>query len=39
MFLHNFVRERDGYRYDDTSIIQGWKNVEITNVARGSRIA
>lgn len=39
--LHNFVRVRDGYRYDDTLTVQGLENVPIENhnVTRGSRPA
>ncbi|KAL4119015.1 hypothetical protein QTP88_011888 [Uroleucon formosanum] len=39
--LHNFVRVRDGYRYDDTLTVQGLENVPIENqnVTRGSRTA
>jgi len=37
--LHNFVRARDGYRYDDTLTVQGLENMEKTNVTRGSQNA
>lgn len=39
--LHNFIRVRDGYRYDDTLTVQGLENVHIgnPNVVRGSRTA
>lgn len=37
--LHNFVRVRDGYRYDDTLTVQGLENIENTNMTRGSQTA
>ncbi|KAL4090147.1 hypothetical protein QTP88_025046 [Uroleucon formosanum] len=37
--LHNFVRARDGYRYDDTLTVQGLENIENTNMTRGSQTA
>jgi len=37
--LHNFVRVRHGFRYDDTLTGQRLENVENTNMARGSRTA
>jgi len=35
--LHNFVKVRDEYRYDDTSTVQRLENIENTNVTRGSQ--
>lgn len=37
--LLNYVRIRDGYRYDDTLTVQGLENIENTNVTRGSKNA
>jgi len=37
--LHNCVRARDGYRYDDTLTVQGLENIENTNMTRGSQTA
>lgn len=34
--LHNFVRSRDGYRYDDISIVQGLDDLETTNITRST---
>jgi hypothetical protein len=36
--LHNFVRSRDGYRYDDTLIVQGLDDLETKNITRGPKL-
>lgn len=35
--LHNFVRIKNRYQYDDNFVVQELKNIENTNVTRGSK--
>lgn len=29
--LHNFVRDRDGYEFNDTMVIRGWEDSDLTD--------